>query len=71
MIAFVLLAIVAALGLTMFAVWLRQRQGAALPRQAANRPAEQRFPVAIVGLHGVLAVRTVVLVFLAAVGVGD
>jgi hypothetical protein len=81
-IAFALLAIVAALGLTMFAVWLRQRQGAApaARSQSAGRataagpggePAEQRFPVAIVGLHGVLAVTTVVLVFLTAVGVGD
>ena len=80
-IAFVLLAIVAALGLTMFAVWLRQRQGAAPAARgqptgratAANpggEPAEQRFPVAIVGLHGVLAVTTVVLVFLTAAGVG-
>jgi len=80
-IAFVLLAIVAALGLTMFAVWLRQRQGAAPAAGGAparttaagpgGEPAEQRFPVAIVGLHGVLAVTTVVLVFLTAVGVGD
>jgi manganese efflux pump family protein len=81
-IAFVLLAIVAALGLTMFAVWLRQRQGAApaaggppAGRATAagprGEPAEQRFPVAIVGLHGVLAVTTVVLVFLTAIGVGD
>jgi hypothetical protein len=33
--------------------------------------AEQHFPVAIVGLHGVLAVTTVVLVFLTAIGVGS
>ncbi|MFL6017373.1 MAG: hypothetical protein ACJ74V_07530 [Gaiellaceae bacterium] len=81
-IAFVLLAIVAALGLTMFAVWLRQRRGrapaagagAARANPAAGpdgEPAEQRFPVAIVALHGILAVTTVVLVFLTAVGVGD
>src|SRR3954470_2739563 len=72
-IAFVLLAIVAALGLTMFAVWVRQRQGAtpAARAQPAGRatagpdgePAEQRFPVATVGLHGVLAVTTVALAF--------
>jgi hypothetical protein len=30
-------------------------------------PAEQRFPVSIVALHGVLAVATVVLVFIAAI----
>jgi hypothetical protein len=40
-IAFVLLAIVAALGLTMFAVWLRQRQGAA-PAAGGNRRVGQR-----------------------------
>ena len=34
-------------------------------------PPEQHFPVAIVAGHGVLAVTTVVLVFLAAIGVGD
>jgi hypothetical protein len=34
-------------------------------------PAEQQFPVAIVGLHGLLAVTTVMLVFLAAIGVGS
>jgi hypothetical protein len=33
-------------------------------------PAEQHFPVPIVTLHGLLAVTTVVLVFLAAIGVG-
>jgi hypothetical protein len=32
--------------------------------------AEQRFPVAIFGLHGVLAATTLVLVFLAAAGIG-
>jgi hypothetical protein len=34
-------------------------------------PAEQHFPVPVVAAHGLLAVTTVVLVFLAAVGVGD
>jgi hypothetical protein len=38
---------------------------------AADTPAEQHFPVAVVGLHGVLAATTLVLVLLAAVGVGD
>ena len=36
----------------------------------ADRPAEQHFPVAVVGAHGVLAVATVVLVLLAALGAG-
>jgi hypothetical protein len=82
-IAFAALAIVAALGFTMFAIWLRQRRGAApagstaaarpvaAAAGAGGEPAEQRFPVGIVGLHGVLAVTTVVLVLLTAAGVGD
>jgi hypothetical protein len=35
-----------------------------------GRPAEQHFPVAIVGLHGLLAATTLVLVLLTAIGVG-
>ncbi len=74
-IAFVLLAIVAALGLTMFALWARQRQraratAATAPAEPAV-PAEQHFPVAIVGLHGLLAVTTVVLVLLTALEIGE
>ena len=78
-IALAVLAVVAVLGFTMFFRWLRQRrtgvpaaragQGAAT--LGGGEPAEQRFPVAIVGLHGVLAVTTVVLVFLTAIGVGE
>jgi Na+/proline symporter len=77
-IAFVALVIVGAVGFTMFALWMRQ---AATPGSTAGtggvvaatagEPAEQRFPVSIVGLHGLLAVTTVVLVFLATIGVGD
>ncbi|HET8566122.1 MAG TPA: hypothetical protein VFL77_06575 [Solirubrobacterales bacterium] len=76
-IAFVLLLVVALLGFTMLAIWLRQRN---TPAQAdptapatapASKPAEQRFPVAVVGAHGVLAATTLVLVFLAAIGVGS
>jgi hypothetical protein len=73
-IAFVVLAIVAALGWTMFAIWARERQGraraAATVSQAPREPAEQHFPVPVVALHGVLAVTTVVLVLLTALGVG-
>ena len=70
-IALVILAIVALLGWTMFAIWLRRRQApAAAPEAAASgTPAEQHFPVPIVALHGVLAVTTVVLVLLAALEV--
>jgi hypothetical protein len=71
-IALALLAVVALLGFTMFAIWYQRRQRAAV-REAVDpgTPAEQHFPVAVVGLHGLLAVTTVVLVFLTAIGVGD
>lgn len=70
-IAFVLLVVVALLGWTMFAIWYQRRQGQAVtePAPSPGMPAEQRFPVAIVTLHGIGAVTTVVLVFLAAIGV--
>jgi len=77
-IAFVLLAIVALLGFTMFAIWYQRRQrgpaaatGVAGEPGSSEIPPEQHFPVAVVGLHGLLAVVTVVLVLLTAIGVGD
>jgi hypothetical protein len=72
-IAFAILVVVALLGWTMFAIWYRRRQGreAVVDRAAQGQPAEQHFPVPVVALHGLLAVTTVVLVFLAAVGVGS
>ena len=63
-IAFALLLVVALIGFSMLAIWLAQRS------RSEVAAAEQRFPVAIVGLHGVLAATTLVLVFLAAAGVG-
>jgi hypothetical protein len=70
-IAFAVLVVVALLGWTMFAIWWQRRQTgvAEAPASTPALPAEQRFPVSIVTLHGLLAVTTVVLVFLAAVGV--
>ena len=70
-IAFAILVAVAVLGWTMFAIWWQRRQTGATvaPASPSTEPAEQRFPVAIVTLHGLLAVTTVVLVFLAALGV--
>jgi manganese efflux pump family protein len=70
-IAFVLLVVVALLGWAMFAIWYQRRQGQAVsePAPGSGVPAEQSFPVAIVALHGIGAVTTVVLVFLAAIGV--
>lgn len=71
-IAFAILAVVALLGWTMFAIWFQRRQRGAV-REAVDpgTPAEQHFPVPVVAVHGLLAVTTVVLVFLAAIGVGD
>ena len=80
-VAFALLVLVALLGFTMLVRWLpgyRARTtvtagGAGAGRAAphtAERAAEQHFPVAVVGAHGVLAVITVVTVLLAALGVG-
>jgi hypothetical protein len=70
-IAFGILVVVALLGFTMFAIWWQRRQAgaAAQPAAMSGQPAEQNFPVGIVALHGLLAVTTVVLVFLTAVGV--
>jgi hypothetical protein len=71
-IAFAILVGVALLGWTMFAIWFRRRQARATvaPVSTPGVPAEHHFPVPVVALHGLLAVTTVVLVFLAAVGVG-
>jgi manganese efflux pump family protein len=70
-IAFAILVVVALLGWTMFAIWYQRRQAPAVTESASGSgvPAEQSFPVAIVTLHGIAAVTTVVLVFLAAIGV--
>ncbi|MEU5761217.1 hypothetical protein [Nocardia sp. NPDC047648] len=67
-VAFGLLIPVALLGFAMLLRWLpvyRARTDAEAPE-----PAERRFPVAVVGGHGVFAVATVVLVLLTALGVG-
>lgn len=71
-IAFAALLVVALLGFTMFAIWLQRRRsrGAVAEAVTPNTPAEQHFPVAVVGLHGVLAATTLVLVLLTAIGVG-
>ena len=84
-VAFVILLIVALLGWTMFAIWYQRRQrgpraesaavgavgAGATPGADDDTPAEQRFPVSIVTIHGIAAVTTVALVFLTAIGVGD
>jgi hypothetical protein len=75
-IAFVLLAVVALLGFSMLAIWLRQRShepavATTATTVPADAPAERRFPVPIVAGHGVLAAATLVLVLLVDLGVGD
>jgi hypothetical protein len=78
-IAFGVLLVVATLGFGMLALWIQRRQatpalagagagGASLGEGAV--PAEQHFPVPIVGGHGLVAATTLVLVLLTAVGVG-
>ena len=77
-IAVAILGVVALLGFTMFFIWASQRQrGAATaapssPLEGGDTgvPAEQHFPVSVVTIHGLLAVATVILVLLAAAGVG-
>lgn len=74
-IALVLLLAVATLGFTMVTRWRQDRAtvaagAAGSPEPHAERPAEQHFPVAVVYLHGLLAVITLVLVLLTALGVG-
>jgi manganese efflux pump family protein len=67
-VAFILLVPVALLGFTMFLRWLPTRQAAASTGEAV--PAERHFPLPIVLGHGLIAVVTVVLVLLTALGLG-
>jgi hypothetical protein len=65
------LVVVAALGFTMVGRWRQDRAAVATGEANAARPPEQHFPVAVVYLHGLLAVATLVLVLLTALGVGS
>lgn len=67
-VAFIILLIVAALGLTMYARWARQPRGA--DAGAVEGTAERHFPVAVVYAHGLFAVTTLVLVLLVALKIG-
>ena len=72
-IAFALLLVVALLGFSMLAIWIGQRRRAPATAPGGpgpSRPAEQQFPAAVVVVHGVFAAATLVLVLLAAAGVG-
>jgi hypothetical protein len=71
------LVVIAALGLTMFLRWIPVYRGPAdpvgppgAPRAAYEIPAEGHFPVVLVACHGLLALSTLVLVVLIALGVG-
>jgi hypothetical protein len=65
--AFVILIVVALLGFTMFARWLagRRSTAAGLGTSAAVA-AEQRFPVPVVVIHGLVGAVTLVLVLITA-----
>jgi hypothetical protein len=76
-IAFGMLIVVGVVGLTNFLLWQRRRAGVLRATHSSwnvhadqvggeHIPAEQHFPVVTVVLHGVLAVSTLALVFLAA-----
>lgn len=64
--AVAVLLLVAALGFTMFFRWLSDRR-----RPHPPATPEQRFPIAVVGAHGLLGAVTLVLVALVAMGVGQ
>jgi hypothetical protein len=70
-VALATLVVVAALGLTMVTRWRRDRATVTAGAGRAARAPEQHFPVAVVYLHGLLAVTTLVLVLLTALGVGS
>jgi hypothetical protein len=67
-IAVALLVLIALLGFAMFARWLPVQRNATLA--GAEAPAEKHLPVPVVAAHGLVAVATVVLVLLTALGVG-
>lgn len=71
-ISFAILAVVAILGWAMFAVWRRPaaRVAEVTAHLASGMRPEDHFPKVVIGFHGLLAVTTVVLVFLTAIGVG-
>jgi hypothetical protein len=72
-VAFAILLVVAALGFTMARLWRQERAAveAATGQPTTELPPEQHFPVPLIGLHGLLALTTLVLVLLTALGVGD
>lgn len=68
-VAVVLLVLIALLGFAMFARWVPVQRGTAAA--GSEVPPEKHLPVPVVAAHGVVAVTTVVLVLLTALGVGS
>lgn len=67
-VSFVVLLVVAGLGITMFVLWARQQPGSA--DSSLPDTAERHFPLAVVLAHGLFAIATIVLVILVALEVG-
>ncbi|MGW7528365.1 hypothetical protein [Streptomyces sp. NPDC054783] len=65
-----ILVAVALLGFTMFARWVPVYRTATAAGGEETTPAERHLPVPVVVAHGVLGAATLVLVLLAALGVG-
>lgn len=78
---FIIIALVALLGFTMFARWLSVARTAvpvpvpagapSAPGGSQAVPAERELPVPVVAAHGLLAATTLVLVLLSAIGIGS
>ena len=68
--SFGVLVAVALLGFTMLARWIPVYRAAPATTEAMT-PAERHLPVPVVSAHGLLAATTLVLVLLAAIGVGS
>jgi hypothetical protein len=68
--AFGILAAVALLGFTMFARWIPVHRAAVPGAAPESTPPEGQLPVPVVVAHGFLGAATLVLVLLAALGVG-
>lgn len=66
-IAFALLIVIAVLGFTMLARWVQVVRS---PAVAGVDAAERSLPVPVIAAHGLVAVATLVLVLLSALGVG-
>lgn len=77
-VAFAVLVAVGILGLLMLIRWIPTYRGhsttvhgAGLTRASSRERPEKHFPVAVVGMHGLLAAATQILVLLTALGVGS